>query len=225
MADLSECQVGVGCLQCLRTVKPPTIGVLILPTLEGWKTEAIAFSSNISSTYLADCKLITFPIALYKVMRHVAEGIHLITLANNELKSVTSKFIITFSQLRELNLEGNYIHHLPEEVRTLLHLRNINLSRNKFHIFPDQLTSLQALEMINLEENEITGKKICSCAFNPLPAKTELIGSGTAGSPSLFPGHTHGPDLSTLISILVSSIQLYLCVLLLCSSSKVCSTM
>uniref|UniRef100_A0A1W7RG82 Leucine-rich repeat-containing protein 20-like protein n=1 Tax=Agkistrodon contortrix contortrix TaxID=8713 RepID=A0A1W7RG82_AGKCO len=105
---------------------------------------------------LADCKLMTFPIALYKVMRHVAEGIQLITLANNELKSVTSKFIITFSQLRELNLEGNYIHHLPEEVRTLLHLRIINLSRNKFHIFPDQLTSLQALEMINLEENEIT---------------------------------------------------------------------
>uniref|UniRef100_A0A8C5RGT5 Leucine rich repeat containing 20 n=1 Tax=Laticauda laticaudata TaxID=8630 RepID=A0A8C5RGT5_LATLA len=173
MADLSECQVGVGCLQCLRTVKPPTIGVLILPTLEGWKTEAIAFSSNISSTYLADCKLITFPIALYKVMRHVAEGIHLITLANNELKSVTSKFIITFSQLRELNLEGNYIHHLPEEVRTLLHLRNINLSRNKFHIFPDQLTSLQALEMINLEENEITGKKICSCAFKYLFVQTK----------------------------------------------------
>ncbi|XP_058044747.1 leucine-rich repeat-containing protein 20 isoform X1 [Ahaetulla prasina] len=105
---------------------------------------------------LADCKLMTFPIALYKVMRHVAEGIHLITLANNELKSVTGKFIITFSQLRELNLEGNYIHHLPEEFRTLLHLKIINLSRNKFHTFPDQLTSLQALEMINLEENEIT---------------------------------------------------------------------
>ncbi|XP_058044749.1 leucine-rich repeat-containing protein 20 isoform X2 [Ahaetulla prasina] len=56
----------------------------------------------------------------------------------------------------ELNLEGNYIHHLPEEFRTLLHLKIINLSRNKFHTFPDQLTSLQALEMINLEENEIT---------------------------------------------------------------------
>ncbi|ETE58410.1 hypothetical protein L345_15868, partial [Ophiophagus hannah] len=66
-----------------------------------------------------------------------------------------------------LNLEGNYIHHLPEEVRTLLHLRNINLSRNKFHTFPDQLTSLQALEMINLEENEITGefKGFCTVAL------------------------------------------------------------
>nr|XP_020638784.1 leucine-rich repeat-containing protein 20 [Pogona vitticeps]XP_020638785.1 leucine-rich repeat-containing protein 20 [Pogona vitticeps] len=104
---------------------------------------------------LADCKLMTFPIALYKVMRHVSEGIHLITLANNELKAVTSKFIITFSQLRELNLEGNYLHRLPEEVRTLSHLRVINLSRNKFQHFPEQLTSLQALETINLEENEI----------------------------------------------------------------------
>ncbi|XP_033004991.1 leucine-rich repeat-containing protein 20 [Lacerta agilis] len=96
-----------------------------------------------------------FPIALYKVMRHVSEGIHLITLANNELKSVTSKFITTFSQLRELNLEGNCIHRLPEEVRTLLHLRVINLSRNKFSHFPEQLTSLPVLETINLEENEI----------------------------------------------------------------------
>ncbi|XP_048362620.1 leucine-rich repeat-containing protein 20 isoform X2 [Sphaerodactylus townsendi] len=97
----------------------------------------------------------TFPIALYKVMRHVTEGIHRITLANNELKSVTSKFLTTFNQLRELDLEGNYIHRLPTEVETLLHLRVINLSRNKFQHFPEQLTSLKALETINLEENEI----------------------------------------------------------------------
>ncbi|EMP40603.1 Leucine-rich repeat-containing protein 20 [Chelonia mydas] len=54
---------------------------------------------------LADCKLMMFPIGIYKVMRNVAEGIHLITLANNELKSVTSKFITTFSQMRELGAE------------------------------------------------------------------------------------------------------------------------
>ncbi|XP_050815703.1 leucine-rich repeat-containing protein 20 isoform X5 [Gopherus flavomarginatus] len=105
---------------------------------------------------LADCKLMMFPIGIYKVMRNVTEGIHLITLANNELKSVTSKFITTFSQMRELNLEGNYLHRLPEEMRTLLHLKVINLSRNKFRHFPEQLTTLKALETINLEENEIT---------------------------------------------------------------------
>ncbi|XP_074928750.1 leucine-rich repeat-containing protein 20 isoform X2 [Chelonoidis abingdonii] len=56
----------------------------------------------------------------------------------------------------ELNLEGNYLHRLPEEMRTLLHLKIINLSRNKFRHFPEQLTTLKALETINLEENEIT---------------------------------------------------------------------
>uniref|UniRef100_A0A8D0HBD0 Leucine rich repeat containing 20 n=1 Tax=Sphenodon punctatus TaxID=8508 RepID=A0A8D0HBD0_SPHPU len=104
---------------------------------------------------LADCKLMTFPICIYKVMRNVSEGIHVITLANNELKSVTSTFITTFSQLRELNLEGNYLHRLPEEIRTLLYLKAINLSRNKFRNFPEQLTALNSLEIINLEENDI----------------------------------------------------------------------
>ncbi|XP_053889553.1 leucine-rich repeat-containing protein 20 isoform X7 [Malaclemys terrapin pileata] len=56
----------------------------------------------------------------------------------------------------ELNLEGNYLRRLPEEMRTLLHLKVINLSRNKFRHFPEQLTTLKALETINLEENEIT---------------------------------------------------------------------
>lgn len=33
-------------------------------------------------------------------MRSVTEGIHCISLANNELKSLTSRFVTTFSQLR-----------------------------------------------------------------------------------------------------------------------------
>lgn len=49
---------------------------------------------------LADCKLVSFPICIYKVLRNVSDQIHLITLANNELKSLTSKFMTTFSQLR-----------------------------------------------------------------------------------------------------------------------------
>lgn len=49
---------------------------------------------------LADCKLVSFPICIYKVLRNVSDQILLITLANNELKSLTSKFMTTFSQLR-----------------------------------------------------------------------------------------------------------------------------
>ncbi|XP_009288832.1 PREDICTED: leucine-rich repeat-containing protein 20 isoform X2 [Aptenodytes forsteri] len=88
-------------------------------------------------------------------MRSVTEGIHNISLANNELKSLTSRFVTTFSQLRELNLAGNYLHRLPEEVTSLLHLRAINLSRNRFRHFPEPLAAVATLETIDLEENEI----------------------------------------------------------------------
>uniref|UniRef100_A0A8I5T700 Leucine rich repeat containing 20 n=1 Tax=Pongo abelii TaxID=9601 RepID=A0A8I5T700_PONAB len=50
---------------------------------------------------LAECKLVSFPIGIYKVLWNVSGQIHLITLANNELKSLTSKFMTTFSQLRD----------------------------------------------------------------------------------------------------------------------------
>ncbi|XP_075279287.1 leucine-rich repeat-containing protein 20 isoform X2 [Opisthocomus hoazin] len=106
---------------------------------------------------LANCKLMTFPVGIYKAMRSVTEGIHHISLANNELKSLTSRFVTTFSQLRELNLAGNYLHRLPEEVTSLLHLRAINLSRNRFRRFPEPLATVTTLETIDLEENEITG--------------------------------------------------------------------
>ncbi|XP_063566101.1 leucine-rich repeat-containing protein 20 isoform X3 [Gorilla gorilla gorilla] len=111
---------------------------------------------------LAECKLVSFPIGIYKVLRNVSGQIHLITLANNELKSLTSKFMTTFSQLRELHLEGNFLHRLPSEVSALQHLKAIDLSRNQFQDFPEQLTSLPALETINLEENEIVGLSLGS---------------------------------------------------------------
>ncbi|XP_005991415.1 leucine-rich repeat-containing protein 20 isoform X3 [Latimeria chalumnae] len=107
---------------------------------------------------LADCKLMNFPVGIYKVLRNVTEKIYVITLANNQMKSITSKFITTFSQLRELNLEGNYLCQLPEEVQTLVYLTSINLARNKFTEFPKPLIGVKALETINLEQNEITGK-------------------------------------------------------------------
>ncbi|CAM4701286.1 unnamed protein product [Lepidochelys kempii] len=140
---------GTGCSACMEKKMGEAVARVARKVNE-------TVENGADSLDLADCKLMMFPIGIYKVMRNVAEGIHLITLANNELKSVTSKFITTFSQMRELNLEGNYLHRLPEEMRTLLHLKVINLSRNKFRHFPEQLTTLKALETINLEENEIT---------------------------------------------------------------------
>ncbi|NXR68811.1 LRC20 protein, partial [Rhadina sibilatrix] len=104
---------------------------------------------------LANCKLMAFPVGIYKAMRSVTEGIQRISLANNELKSISSRFVTTFSQLTELNLAGNYLHRLPEEITSLLRLRSIDLSRNRFRRFPEPLATVPALETIDLEENEI----------------------------------------------------------------------
>ncbi|XP_051897509.1 leucine-rich repeat-containing protein 20 isoform X1 [Pristis pectinata] len=98
-------------------------------------------------------------VALFKVMKDVLGNIHFISLENNELKSITGDFMTNFNQLRELNLEGNYLKKLPDEVKTLTHLKTINLARNKLSTFPHQLTELTTLENINLEANEITGQQ------------------------------------------------------------------
>ncbi|XP_015447654.1 leucine-rich repeat-containing protein 20 [Pteropus alecto] len=135
---------------------------------------------------LAECALLTTPVGIFKICSSMSGDLHLITLANNELKSLTSKFMTTFCQLRELRLEGNFLHRLPSEVSTLQHLKAIDLSRNQFHDFPEQLTTLPALETINLEENEIVDVPVEKLAampalrsinlrFNPLNAEVRVI--------------------------------------------------
>ncbi|XP_060142576.1 leucine-rich repeat-containing protein 20 isoform X3 [Globicephala melas] len=70
---------------------------------------------------LAECKLVSFPIGIYKVLRNVTDQIHLITLANNELKSLTSKFMTTFCQLQDVPVE---------KLAAMPALRSINLRFN-----------------------------------------------------------------------------------------------
>ncbi|XP_068927554.1 leucine-rich repeat-containing protein 20 isoform X1 [Petaurus breviceps papuanus] len=142
--------------------------------------------NDLDTLDLAECKLVSFPVGIYKVLRNVAGRIHLIILANNELQALSSKFMTTFSQLRELRLEGNALHHLPDEVSTLTHLKAIDLSRNQFQDFPEKLTALQALETINLEENAIVDVPVEKLAAmkslksvnlrrNPLNAEVRVI--------------------------------------------------
>ncbi|XP_020830828.1 leucine-rich repeat-containing protein 20 isoform X4 [Phascolarctos cinereus] len=54
---------------------------------------------------LAECKLVSFPVAIYKVLRNVVRHIQFINLSNNELRSLTNKFMTTFSQLRDVPVE------------------------------------------------------------------------------------------------------------------------
>ncbi|KAJ8406782.1 hypothetical protein AAFF_G00296980 [Aldrovandia affinis] len=106
---------------------------------------------------LSDCKLISFPEGVFKVLRSVTENIHVVSLANNEIKAIGSKLFSTFTQLRELDLEGNALRKLPDAAGALEQLKSINLARNTFSIFPETLAEIQTLEKINLEGNEITG--------------------------------------------------------------------
>ncbi|NWI14498.1 LRC20 protein, partial [Crypturellus soui] len=104
---------------------------------------------------LADCKLVAFPVGIYKAVRSVAHGIRRVSLANNELRALAGSFATAFGQLRELNLEGNQLQRLPEELRVLQQLRAINLSRNRFCRFPEPLAALGALETVELAHNEV----------------------------------------------------------------------
>lgn len=52
------------------------------------------------SADLSNCKLISFPDGVFKVLRSVLENIRVITLADNEMKALSSKFFSTFTQLR-----------------------------------------------------------------------------------------------------------------------------
>ncbi|XP_057682614.1 leucine-rich repeat-containing protein 20 [Corythoichthys intestinalis] len=105
---------------------------------------------------LSNCKLISFPDGVFKVLNTVSENIRVITLADNEMKAISSKFFSTFTQLRELDLHGNVLTKLPDSLEEMRHLTSINLANNNFSTFPEKLTQIATLERINLEGNSIT---------------------------------------------------------------------
>lgn len=71
------------------------------------------------STDLSNCQLISFPDGVFKVLRSVSENIRVITLADNEMKALSSKFFSTFTQLRG---SGGYtlIHGLNLQEKIVL---------------------------------------------------------------------------------------------------------
>ncbi|XP_026206442.1 leucine-rich repeat-containing protein 20 [Anabas testudineus] len=132
---------------------------------------------------LSKCKLISFPDGVFKVLRSVSDKISAITLADNEMKAISSKFFSTFTQLRELDLQGNVLTKLPDAVGEMEHLTSINLANNSFCVFPDKLTEIATLERINLEGNSITEipleKLIAMPALKWLNLKSNPLDSNT----------------------------------------------
>ncbi|XP_061612551.1 leucine-rich repeat-containing protein 20 isoform X2 [Phyllopteryx taeniolatus] len=133
---------------------------------------------------LSNCKLISFPDGVFKVLSSVSENIRVITLADNEMKAISSKFFSTFTQLRELDLHGNVLTKLPDCLEEMKHLTSIDLANNNFSAFPEKLTQIATLERINLEGNNITeipvdklsampALKWLNVMANPLDANTQ----------------------------------------------------
>uniref|UniRef100_A0A8C8DKZ7 Leucine rich repeat containing 20 n=1 Tax=Oryzias sinensis TaxID=183150 RepID=A0A8C8DKZ7_9TELE len=133
---------------------------------------------------LSNCQLTSFPEGVFQLLRGVSDNIHVVSLANNEMKAISSKFFSTFTQLKEVDLQGNFLTKLPDNVAELQHLTAINLANNSFSAFPDKLTEIATLERINLEGNriaEIPVEKLSDMAAlkwlnvrsNPLSSSTQ----------------------------------------------------
>ncbi|KAA0724850.1 Leucine-rich repeat-containing protein 20 [Triplophysa tibetana] len=135
---------------------------------------------------LSDCDLISFPEGVFKMLRSCTDNIHKVSLANNQLKALGNKFFQIFSQLRDLDVQGNVLTSLPDSVGDMEHLITINLSRNKLTVFPERLSCVKSLQNINVEGNQITelpmeklslmsSLKSLDVRSNPLTTDTESV--------------------------------------------------
>ncbi|KAG7261032.1 hypothetical protein CRUP_001375, partial [Coryphaenoides rupestris] len=81
---------------------------------------------------LSNCKLMNFPDGVFKVLKSVAESIHVVMLADN------------------LDLHCNVLTKLPDAVADVEHLKNIDLANNSFSIPVERLSAMPALKWINV---------------------------------------------------------------------------
>lgn len=58
-------------------------------------------------------------------------------------------------RLSVLNLEVNYIKHIPDEIQNLHVLKSLNLACNRISRLPDRITMLYHLELLNLSSNRL----------------------------------------------------------------------
>ncbi|XP_013369852.1 PREDICTED: leucine-rich repeat-containing protein 40 isoform X2 [Chinchilla lanigera] len=59
------------------------------------------------------------------------------------------------NQLQEIPKRNNFLHSLPEEMKSLIRLQTINLSFNRFKVLPEVLYDIPALETILISNNQV----------------------------------------------------------------------
>lgn len=120
------------------------------------------------SADLSNCKLISFPDGVFKVLKSVSENILVITLADNEMKALSSKFFSTFTQLR-----GSAYYTL-QDFKKIIELRyvieysrcqfscvfkysaELDLQGNVLTKLPDTVAEMEHLTSINLANNSFS---------------------------------------------------------------------
>ncbi|KAJ1827582.1 hypothetical protein LPJ56_001593, partial [Coemansia sp. RSA 2599] len=78
-----------------------------------------------------------------------------LSLRHNMLTQIPPSFGRTFNMLHTLDISGNQIVVLPEEISHLQGLRELNVSRNALIGLPITIGSLRSLEVLDLSENYI----------------------------------------------------------------------
>lgn len=82
----------------------------------------------------------------------------LLALAHNELPDsflLPDSILWKFSALTSLDLSGNRLSHLPDEISGLKQLAQLDLSANRMTQFPSAVLDLTSLESLNLKSNNI----------------------------------------------------------------------
>lgn len=139
---------------------------------EGRDERTVDLSNLELTTDAAVCEL--------EEQRKSVSGIHRVLLNNNRLTSLTPLHLAPFHHLRVLNVSGNHLTHLPEQILELplttliarnnkltngslpksmlskaATFREINFSGNLFTHFPEQMLELPQLKYLYLGGNAI----------------------------------------------------------------------
>ncbi|KAJ2377779.1 hypothetical protein IW150_001185 [Coemansia sp. RSA 2607] len=92
---------------------------------------------------------------LAEIPRDIPHDVISLNLSRNMLTQIPPSFGRTFSMLQSLDISGNQIVVLPEEISHLQSLRELNASRNALIGLPITIGSLRNLEVLDLSENYI----------------------------------------------------------------------
>ncbi|CAG7958490.1 unnamed protein product [Penicillium olsonii] len=81
-------------------------------------------------------------------------------LANNQLEGVLAPFMGRLDKLESLDLRGNKLITLPEEITGMKSLRTLDVSENKLTSLPFEVFSKLPLKTLNAQKNKLEGTLI-----------------------------------------------------------------